>query len=574
MEENKQHSWQTYLLIIIIGLLLFVPFLGSVHLFDWDELNFAEAAREMLVTGDYMTVRIDYQPFHEKPPLFFWLQAGSMKVFGVNEFAARFPNAIIGIISLIFIFYIGKKLFDEKLGLLWVLAYIGSYLPQFYFKTGLIDPTFNLLIFAGIYYTFEFFTQRMYIRNEAIKSKYKSTIAAGIFIALAILTKGPVAWGLAALCWLLFWFFNKEKIQFPAKNFILFTIVSFLPSVVWYMILSIINGGNILEQFINYQYRLLTTQDASHGGPFYYHFAVLLTGCFPASIIALRGFRKQADDSPYQEGFRKMAIILLSVVLIVFTIVSTKIIHYSSLAYFPLTFLAAYAMYNLIYRELRWKTSTSWLTGITGILWALVFIFLPFTLMNVKLILPSIKDEFTREILKTPVQWSGYELLPGAFYLAVIIFSLILFKRRKLLKGFLYLFGGTAIVIFTALPLIAPKIDEYTQGTVIEFYKKLQGKDCYVKVLDISNYKYGQYFYTQIPLQLSAYFLKIPEDKFESWLLNGDIDKPAYFICKAKDSRIYLENQEIKPIYSKNGFTFMVREPMPVFQKKPYYAGY
>src|SRR4030042_6770053 len=89
------------LLIIISGAVLFIPFLGGVNLFDWDEINFAESAREMIVSGDYLTVQINYLPFWEKPPLFIWMQVLSMKLFGINEFAARFPNAICGIVSLL-----------------------------------------------------------------------------------------------------------------------------------------------------------------------------------------------------------------------------------------------------------------------------------------------------------------------------------------------------------------------------------------------------------------------------------------------------------------------------------------
>src|SRR5690606_11171931 len=89
-----------YGIIILIGSILFFPFLVNVPLFDWDEANFAEAAREMLVNKSYMRVYIDFQPFWEKPPIFIWMQALSMKLWGVNEFAARFPNAIIGIITL------------------------------------------------------------------------------------------------------------------------------------------------------------------------------------------------------------------------------------------------------------------------------------------------------------------------------------------------------------------------------------------------------------------------------------------------------------------------------------------
>lgn len=48
-------------LILISAIFFFIPFLGSGHLFDWDEINFAESAREMIVTGNYSRVQIDYQ---------------------------------------------------------------------------------------------------------------------------------------------------------------------------------------------------------------------------------------------------------------------------------------------------------------------------------------------------------------------------------------------------------------------------------------------------------------------------------------------------------------------------------
>ena len=96
-------------LVALLGMVLFIPFLGSVHLFDWDEVNFAESAREMLLSGNYQKVQINFMPFMEKPPLFFWLQAASMKVFGVNEFAARFPNALIGVVTLVLVYKIVWK---------------------------------------------------------------------------------------------------------------------------------------------------------------------------------------------------------------------------------------------------------------------------------------------------------------------------------------------------------------------------------------------------------------------------------------------------------------------------------
>lgn len=88
-----------YFLVTLFSALLFIPFIGNLHLFDWDEINFAECAREMVLTGDYSKVQLNFTPFWEKPPLFIWMQALCMNAFGINEFAARLPNAICGIIT-------------------------------------------------------------------------------------------------------------------------------------------------------------------------------------------------------------------------------------------------------------------------------------------------------------------------------------------------------------------------------------------------------------------------------------------------------------------------------------------
>jgi 4-amino-4-deoxy-L-arabinose transferase-like glycosyltransferase len=69
-------KYYPYIIALVAGL-FFLPFLGHVHLFDWDEINFAESAREMLVTGDYFRVRVGFLPFLEKPPLFLGKQGGN-----------------------------------------------------------------------------------------------------------------------------------------------------------------------------------------------------------------------------------------------------------------------------------------------------------------------------------------------------------------------------------------------------------------------------------------------------------------------------------------------------------------
>ena len=114
-------SYIKYAIIIVLGALLFFPLLGQDHLFDWDEINFAECAREMIVSDDYLRAQIDFKPFWEKPPFFIWMQVIAMKLFGINEYAARFPNAFMGIVTLATLLYIAKRDVNEKMALCRVL---------------------------------------------------------------------------------------------------------------------------------------------------------------------------------------------------------------------------------------------------------------------------------------------------------------------------------------------------------------------------------------------------------------------------------------------------------------------
>ena len=201
-----------YVGLILLGIFLFIPFLGNFHLFDWDEINFAESSREMLVSGNYLQVQVNFEPFQEKPPLFFWIQSLSMKVFGVNEFGARFPNAFLGILSMLILFGIGKKIRDVKLGLIWVLIYVGSFLPFLYFRSGIIDPLFNLFIFLGI---FQLLTL---IGSTEKKVRNRHALLSGLFIGMAIITKGPVGLLLILLTFLVYWIFDKFHIQTNSRK--------------------------------------------------------------------------------------------------------------------------------------------------------------------------------------------------------------------------------------------------------------------------------------------------------------------------------------------------------------------
>ncbi len=558
LSEKLKQSIQTYLFIISFAGILFLPFIGDVDLFDWDEINFAEAAREMIHTGDYLTVRIDFEPFHEKPPLYIWIQVVSMKIFGVNEFAARLPNAIIGIITLLVLFNIGKILVDDKFGFLFILAYSGSILPHFYFKTGLIDPLFNLLMFSSIYYLFRYF-QVVTNKGEGFTKSYNFLLLASLLDGLAILTKGPVGYLLVVTTAFIFWLINRKKIHFPIWELLIFTLIAYLPISLWYLALGMEYGFKLIPEFINYQLRLFSTQDAGHGGPIYYHFLVLLFGVFPSSIFAFRGFRKLPQENVSVKIFGTWMLILLSLVIIIFSIVSTKIVHYSSLAYFPIAFFAAKGVYSIIYLSSGWKKSTNWLIGLIGIPIAILAIVFPILVMNIKLFLPKITDKFTYQILAGEYIWDGNEWIPGAILLIGIIVSLIFASSRKNLLSIITLYGSTTIFVVLLLPLLVPKIEQYTQLTPINFIKSLKGQNCYVQTFGYKSF--AQYFYLDKKLNQSAIYHKMNSSEFENWLLTGQIDKTAFFIAKYPNLEKLQSYPDLKKLKIKNGWVIFYRNP-------------
>lgn len=546
-------SDKNYLLILFAGLLLYVPFLGHVNLFDWDEINFAEAAREMIVTHDYLNVQINFLPFWEKPPLFIWLQALSMKLFGVNEFAARFPNAITGVVTLLVIYSIGKKHFDKRMGLLWVLAYSGSILPQFYFKSGIIDPSFNLFIFLSVYFLFRFIQCKNESGNstESLSNYYKWILLSGVFIGLAVLTKGPVAYLILFLCWLLFVVFRIKKQKLFFWEYFLFAVCAVTVPSLWFGLIALNNGSDELWKFIAYQYRLLTTEDAGHGGPFYFHLLVLLAGCIPASVVLFTVRKNRDVETASSRNFRLWMVLLLVVVLVIFTIVKTKIVHYSSLCYFPLTFLAAYILHQPE-ENLLGKKITALFSLAIGLILSVVLTTLPFIGRELQQLIPYVHDRFAQGNMQAQVDWDYRLSLIGIVFFLFTVTGFIYQLAGRAGTAFIILFSGTILMVQSVSYFFIPRIEKYSQAAAIDFYKSKAGEDCYVEVYGFKSY--AHLFYTKKQPQ------KNPKHAELNWLLKEDVDKPVYIVAKITSEDELKSYTQLEKTGEKNGFVFYKRK--------------
>lgn len=545
----KKQTWSNEdlwfsLAIVVFGSLFFIPFNGGVPLFDWDEINFAEAAREMLVSHDYLGVQINFLPFWEKPPLFIWMQVLAMKAFGVNAFAARFPDAIGGIVSLLALYHMGRKVFDRGFARLWVLFYGGSLLPFFYFKSGIIDPWFNLFMLLGIWFLIK------YVNRKAFLDAFVSSL----FTGAAILTKGPVGLlivGLTAFIWMVY---RKQwKLFLNGKFLLLYLLGVVLVGGSWFFLQALEGRSYLIVDFFNYQVRLFSTQDAGHGGFLFYHFVVLLLGVFPASVFALPAFRRFTDQDIKQQLMRHWMMILFWTVLILFTIVKTKIVHYSSMCYYPLTFLAAYYVWkNRDAENLLPKWGNGLFVLLTVLDGGLIILLSVFVQFKDRIIaLGWIRDPFAVANLQAQVHWSGYEFLIGVFWIVALLASFFMIRKKMLRIAAITV--SMVVSMTLAMLVLVPKVEGYSQHAAIAFYQEKAREDCYVETWGFKSY--AQYFYTNKPLPANRKCL----DK--TWLLTGPVDKPVYMVTKITAANEFQKRYPaFRRLYEKNGFVFFKRE--------------
>ncbi|HOZ87618.1 MAG TPA: hypothetical protein PL029_07670, partial [Bacteroidia bacterium] len=309
------------------------------------------------------------------------------------------------------------------------------------------------------------------------------------------------------------------------------------------------------------------------------HFVVLLLGCFPASLIFIISYLKYRDLTPYQKLYRKLFICLFWVVLILFSVVKTKIVHYSSLCYFPLTFVASIGLVNYfsVLKFNGFLKTLYWL--ITG-LFTLAFVAIGLINYIKPWLLNSglIADEFAVQNLQAEVHWTGFESLIAVVFLlsSWLIYKAITHRKTRLLY---YGLAANLLFIYLAIAVIIPKVELYTQHAAIAFYKAHAGPDCYVETHGFKSYAYlfysarrpGDYNNPDQVAFIEQQLDKMVEEghsRFTSfstanllWMENGKIDRPAFIVVKTIQEQELLGTPGFKKLYNQNGFSFFVRMP-------------
>lgn len=217
-------------------------------LLDKTEARYAEIARIMYETGNWVTPQIDYNvPFWAKPPLSTWISAFSYQIFGVNEFAARFPSFLLQVFLIVFV---GKALTFTKKQIYW-FALVMFTIPEYYIHCGVVSTDSSLLL--GITLIMIGFWNSLNNTKRNIKWKLITWIG----VAIGMLAKGPIVLVLTVpplFLWSclfkgqLFMFF-KKALWLPGM------LLAFGISFIWYYWAEIRTPGFIDYFFVGEHYK-------------------------------------------------------------------------------------------------------------------------------------------------------------------------------------------------------------------------------------------------------------------------------------------------------------------------------
>ena len=336
--DHSHHAWLLLALLLLSGLLFFLG-LGDIGLTDRDEGRNAEAGREMFESGDRLTPTFNGELRVAKPVFLYWLMDQSYRLFGVNEFAARFPSALfgVGLILIQYLFLVHQR--DQTVALFGSLMLL---LNLEILGLGRMALTDSVLIFFTTASLYGFW---LGLHGEGSVRRWIWAFYIGM--ALATLTKGPVGFAVPLIAAALYITWTRRWQDYWQKGFPLAGMLLFLLlAAPWYAAMFLVHGDAYATGAKAHTIgRFLSPMEGHHGTIFFY-LPVLLLGFFPWSALLpvplyqtfkywreARGQRREETIPPASGPSSALELDLFAALWIVgvfvfFTASSTRLPHY------------------------------------------------------------------------------------------------------------------------------------------------------------------------------------------------------------------------------------------------------
>lgn len=336
--RDKAWSRRVWLEPLLVALLLSIWFgyeLGGRALWSPDEGRYAEIPREMVTSGDYLTPRLNGVKYFEKPPLMYWLTAGSIRFFGLNEWAFRLWPALFALIGCLATYFLGRRFHDARTGLFSAIVLACS--PLYDFMGGML--TLDMPVTALLTVALSAFL--LGVRAPPRERRWWLYLFYAS-IALAVLTKGLmgiVIPGLVIGAWIVIlgkWRLLRE-IHLPSGIIILLAIAA-----PWHVLVSQANPEFAWFYFVHEHFERYFTTIHQRYKPAWFYLPVLLAGLFPWSAL-LPGALREIWTGLWQERRHRQETWFLLLWVIVpfafFSLSDSKLVPYILPVFSPLALL-------------------------------------------------------------------------------------------------------------------------------------------------------------------------------------------------------------------------------------------
>lgn len=308
--QNKQSAW------IITGIaIIWFALLGYRDLMDPDEGRYAEIPREMVASGDWLTPRLDGYKYFEKPALHYWMTALSLEVFGINNFAARLPVALLSFLGGIWILYVGKRLFGGQAGLYAFLFLMSSVM---YVSMGHIN---SLDMGVAVFLALGVGALLLAQNNRDNRPQVRNWMLVGwAALALATLVKGLIGLVLPAIAILIYTLWQRDWVLWKHLHIIKGLLVYLVITAPWFIAVSRTNPEFAHFFFIHEHFERYTTTQHDREEPIYFHLLMLLVGSIPwiwsgLRAIVMPGFVNRESNRSTFDPVRFLWVYIIGILL-------------------------------------------------------------------------------------------------------------------------------------------------------------------------------------------------------------------------------------------------------------------
>lgn len=464
MFQKSSISRYLPILLFILSFSLYTMNNGAFSIYILDEAKNTECAREMFERGDWVVPTFNYSLRTDKPPLHYFFMMTSYRIFGVNEWAARFFSGLFGALTILITFLYTRRFANQNTALWAAFVLLASVHLSIQFHLAVPDP---YLIF--------FFSWSLFLFYAAITDKRTYEILL-LYVAIGFgtLAKGPVAIALPGLIFLLFMLFTKQ-LKWPVirslKPFLGAGIVLAI-ALPWYLAVGYATEWQWTEGFfLKHNIGRFAGEMEGHGGIFLITFAFILIGMFPFSAFLIQAYRFAFKNRT--DHFLFFSMISASIVISFFSLSSTKLPNYTVPAYpFLAIMLAGYLTQRNLQNGIKASFSAILILGL--ILVPALYIGLQFD--------PTVKN----------IPEVSFYFIPASLGL---VFSFYLFTQKKTKEALIATGVSTMLASVLFFVFVFPAID--AQNPVQKSLSLMENKE--VRYFQKFNPSYS--FYLKKPIQ-------------------------------------------------------------------------